>query len=164
MKTSLMSQNPKKTPKNTQKKRMLQIMKCGPTQKERNSVKQSKKLKQQSPKPHQNPQLTERPVKQRPPMTILLLLPNKKLHSVCYLHQVRFLTFLNLLSLFQYSPVNTARKYSEANSLSSTMSPKGQKDLKLHVPKNMYPTLLQTEILQEPLNVNLMVAKAHSLL
>ena len=44
------------------------------------------------------------------------------------------------------------------------MSQKGQKVLKVHVPKNMYPTLLQTEILQEPLNVNLMVAMAHSLL
>ena len=122
-------------------------------------------MKQQNPQPRQNPQLTKRPVKQRPPMTKLLLLHNKKLHNVCYLTQVRFLTFMNLLSLFfQYSPVNTARKYTEANSLFWTMSQKGQKVFKLHVPKNMYPTLLQTEILQEPLNVNLMVAMAHSLL
>ena len=44
------------------------------------------------------------------------------------------------------------------------MSQKGQKVLKVHVPKNMYYTLLQTKILQEPSNVNLMVAMAHSLL
>ena len=42
------------------------------------------------------------------------------------------------------------------------MSQKGQKVLKVHVPKNMYYTLLQTKILQESSNVNLMVAMEHS--
>ena len=80
--------------------------------------KKSKKLTQQNPQPHQNPQLTKTPLKQKPPMTKLLPLHNKKLHNVCYLNQVRFLTFINLLSLFfQNSPVNTARKYTEADSL-----------------------------------------------
>ena len=44
------------------------------------------------------------------------------------------------------------------------MSQKVQKVLKVNVPKNMYYTLLQTKILQEQSNANLMVAMEHSVL